>query len=192
MRRRTAAALGALVALILPACGYRTGLTLPEGTRTVGVEIFGNDSKLRDLERAFHEAITDSLTERVDAPLVPPREAQVVVRGRVVSYTRRGGIRNTDNQLLESGVAITVEARLERDGPQGPEVLAATVASSESGYVLDRPPPPNPPPFMSPQQSPAVLGDTPSELDARDRVIRNLADRVVLDLFASMAYESRP
>ena len=191
-----------LLALALVAgCGYRTGLTVPEGDGDVAVALFDNDGKLRDLERDLHAEIGMALERLVDARLTSPERADWIVRGRIVEYTRRGGIRSLDNRLLETGVNVAVEARLVRAARPGPavpapvaaeegaggeavpgadeaeperdgaKVVARTRVSSQSGFRLDEP---------------------NGELRARERVLRSLADRIVLDLFAPVAYEPAP
>ena len=165
----------ALLGVLAPACGYRFGLTLPDRAETVAVEIFANDTRLRDLERDFHQELTQSLSRRVSARLVSVREADLVVRGRLIDFSRRSGIRSTDNELLESGVLIAVEARLERRRPEGePELLTSASHVAESGYLLD---------------DPRLIGGTESELEARERALRNLADRLVMELFEPVSYE---
>jgi hypothetical protein len=53
---------------------------------------------------------------------------------------------------------------------QQDEVLRRVSVSDESGFRLEEP---------------------NGELDARDRVLRRIADRIVLELFAPLDYESR-
>jgi hypothetical protein len=112
----------------------------------------------------------------VPVRLVDPGRADLIVRGRVINYTRRSGIRSPQNKLLETGVRITVEASLidptQRYGPKGeplpPRVLRHTITLAESGYRLD---------------------ENDGERAARQRAMRNLADRLTLDLFGPVAYE---
>jgi len=152
--------LALLVALGAAACGYRAGLTLPEHTETVGVEVFDNDSLLRNIELDLAQSLARAVTDRVSAPLVPSGRADVVVRGRIVDYRRRGGIRTRENELLETGIRFSVEASLVRRSTG--EVLRETSTSLWSGYFA---------------------GDLESELAARDRAFVYLAEELVLDLF---------
>jgi hypothetical protein len=165
---------------LLAGCGYRTGLVLPEGQgSSVAIGIFDNDSKLRDLEAPLNAAIAQSAERLLDAKLTAPERADYVMRGRILSYEKRGGIRSAENELLETGVIIVVEAELVRglapipdaevnasEEPPGP--VARTRASATAGFRLDEP---------------------DGERLARERCLRNLADRIVLDLFAPLAYE---
>lgn len=171
MRRWLGLALGLCLAA---GCGYSSGFVLPEGIGSIGVEIFDNTSKVRDLEGAMHDYLTESLRSRTEAHLVPPSLAELVIRGRVVDYARRSGIRNRENQLLETGVEITVEAQLVRrraEAERKEEILGSIRVDEESGYTLEEP---------------------NGELDARDRVLRRLADRIVLELLAGFAQEGGP
>jgi hypothetical protein len=171
------------VALLATGCGYRTGLVLPELDRTVGVEFFGNESMEPDVERDLQSRVTDALDRMVHATLVSPSDADLVVRGTILGYRTRGGIRSTENKLLESGLTITVEAQLVRrtrnpDGTPVERVLGQDVFQSDSGYRV--------------QNAEGVdLGR--DGLDrARDRVLRNIADRIVLELFAPLTYDAEP
>ena len=53
----------ALVALgaLAGSCGYSTGLTVPSGIHSVGVEVFGNDGRMRDMELDMQYALSDSV-----------------------------------------------------------------------------------------------------------------------------------
>jgi lipopolysaccharide assembly LptE-like protein len=186
--------------LALAACGYSTGLTIPQAPepmlqvpapsvaqgaaepavpvgplRTVGVEFFANDSPVRDLERDLQAALSRSVERLVRAPLISPKHSDVVLRGRILDYARRSGIRSPQNQLLETGVRIVVEGELARRPAPGQDpadpslILRRTRFGTESGYRLL---------------------ETQGEADARTRVLENLADRLVLDLFAPLDYEA--
>jgi hypothetical protein len=151
-----------LAGLVLASCGYSTGLRVAERHQTIGVEFFGNRTYERDLERPFYDELSRVLRDTSDAALVDPGRAQVVVRGTIRSFHRRSGVRSTDNERLETGIYFEVEAVLvdrARDVPiRGPVRHGAWV-----GYTLV--PPEN-------------------ERDARERAMRNVAQELVLDLFA--------
>ncbi|MCC6408951.1 MAG: hypothetical protein IT453_17455 [Planctomycetes bacterium] len=167
-----------MLALLLAAlglgCGYNTGFLVSKNVGSIGVEVFDNISKVRDLEADVHDYLTESLRSRTEAHLVPPSLAELVIRGRVLDYSRRSGIRNRDNQLLETGVQIAVEAELVRrraDPEAQEEVLRRIQVEEESGFRLQ---------------------EANGELDARDRVLRRLADRIVLELLSEFTQESSP
>lgn len=171
--RRIAAALLACAAL--SACGYKSGFTLPEG-RSIGVKVFDNESKLRDVEMRLHPYLTDSVQRLVDADLVSPSRSDLWIEGVVLEYSRRGGIRSPDNVLLEAGVQVVVLGRLVRradamSAEDAHEVLRQVTVSDERGYLRADP-----------------LGES----RAAASVLRNVADRLVLDLMADLAYEDAP
>ena len=116
----------------LASCGYRTGMVLPETQDAVAIEFFGNESKERDVEMELHASLTDAMNRMVAAELVTLDRADLVLRGTMEEYARRGGIRSPDNELLETGVRIGVEARLvriirEQDGSKREEEVARGV-----------------------------------------------------------------
>ena len=161
---------------LLGSCGYRAGLVPPELGQTVAVEFFANDSKQRDVEVELQAQLTDALNRMVRAPLVAPETSDYVVRGRITAYTRRRGIRSPDNVLLETGLRIGVQARLIRrrwlaEGELAEELVDEGRYSSETGYRLE---------------------EYQGEAEARERALRNIADRIVMDLFGSLAYEAPP
>lgn len=155
---------GARLALLLvalsSACGYSSGLRVTERHRTVGLEVFKNDSFERDLERLLYDELARALRDYSDAELVDPSKAEVVVRGTIQTYHRRSGIRSTDNQLLETGVYIQVAANLHERG-----------STAEA------------PPVSAHCWVGFVTGDAENERTARDRALRHIAEEVVLDLF---------
>ena len=158
-------AAASIVALALSVgCGYHAGLPLAEG-RTIGIEIFSNESRTElapGLERDLHREVSDVLIRLANAPLLPPDEANRRITGRILRYHFRPGIRNEDNELLETGLRIEVQAEIrDRSG----NVLKQTEISSQTGYVID---------------------SSTAERDATDRVLGNLAERLVLDLMAPL------
>ncbi len=173
---RLAIAVSIVLTAALFACGYHTGLTVPEGRRTIGIEFFGNDGPLRDVEVQLQSELAQAVERMVPVRVVDPLHADLVLRGKVLGYNRRGGIRSEDNKLLETGIQITVEASLvdprrhfDRDGnPLPPRVLRRALTSTSSGYRIEEP---------------------DGERAARARAMRNLADRLTLDLFGAVAYE---
>lgn len=154
-------ALALVLVATVTGCGYHRALAPPPGARSVGVALFVNDSPERDLERELSVHLTEALRDLVEAPIESPAEADVLVAGRIVDYRRRGGIRDKDNRLLESGVGVVVEAWLV-DRRSARPLGAHAAASTQVGYIVD-----------------ASAG----ERIARARALRHLADRLILDLF---------
>lgn len=150
------------LAVLAAGCGYDAGLRVGEKYRSVGVEFFDNDTPERDVERPLYAEITRALRDLTDVAIEGPREAEVVIVGKVRNYQRRGGVRSGENVLLETGVLIEAEASLiERESGRslGPPVRAGRWV----GFVLD---------------------DPANEAGAVERVLRHVADELVLELFA--------
>lgn len=158
---RVGLALGACLAALLGGCGYSRSLTPPPGAASVGVAFFANDTPVRDLERELAVELANALRDLVQSPLDEPQRADVVVTGRLVEYRRRGGIRDPENRLLESGVQVLVEAWL-ADGHSGERIGGISRSVTAVGYLIPEP---------------------GGEEQARARTLRHLADRVVLELF---------
>jgi len=193
--------LAAGLCALAAACGYSTGIRMPDGIESVGVEVFGNDSKLRDLEVELQSALVDAMERLVHAPLVDPGRADLVLRGRVVDYARRGGIRSAQNVRLETGVRIAVEAQLVRRGlPEdalAPEPAAGPAGRPAPASDRDSTPPTAPGERVLDrlrlgQEFGFVLSETQGEARARQRTLRNLADRIVLDLLGGLSGDASP
>jgi hypothetical protein len=159
-----AALLGLALTALVTSCGYSTGLALPEHQHSIGVEYFGNDSLERNVEVGLYNEISRAIRDWADAPLVAPEHADLVVRGKITAYHRRSGIRDTSNNLLETAVFVDAEAALYRTGSATP-LRGPVHASSNTGYIV---------------------GPTQNEDVARERTLHNLADKLVLDLFAPL------
>lgn len=157
-RRRRGALL--VLAACLAGCGYTTGFQLAPEYGSVGVEVFANDSLEPDLERDLHLELTRSARNLLSAPVRPPGNADLVIRGRILNFRRRPGLRSGGNLLQETAVRIQVEAEL-WDRRSGETVAGPLTFERSVGYALD------------------ARGQ---ELEALGRTLKNLADRVVLDL----------
>lgn len=151
-----------LCGLLAAGCGYDTGLRVAEKHRSVGIEFFGNTTPERDVERPLHDQLTRALRDLTDVTIESPTRAEVVIQGVVRTYQRRGGVRNDDNQLLETGVFISAEA---------------TLVDRASGRTLG-------PPVRAERYIGFVLDDPSNEADARARLLGYIADELVLELFA--------
>jgi len=158
---------------LLVACGYSTHLTVAielGEIESIGVEIFGNDTLERDLERELHAELTRSVRNLIDADLVSPERADVVLRGKLTRFSRRGGIRSRDNELVQTGLLIAVEASLVElssgESISGPLDVDVDVGFSLTGAGM--------------------------EAESRRRALINLADRITLDLFTAGAIREPP
>lgn len=152
----------ALLALGTAGCGYSSGLLAPEGYESVGVAIFANDSKVPDLERDLHQFVSTSVRDAVEAPITSPELADVVVEGRILGYAHFGGIRGPNNELLETGVSISVESWL-TDRKTGERLGEPVYSGQTVGYTTIE--------FGGEERS-------------KDRALAYLAEGLVLELFA--------
>lgn len=189
------AILGLALAAAAAGCGYTTGVRLPEQVRTVGVEVFGNDTKQRDLEVELQRELADAVARLVHARLVDPAQADLIVRGRVVDYVRRNGIRSPQNQLLETGVRITIEVQLVQRFDQSSVLEGAEPERSDlpPSRADDRNTMPRTAqnervvrPLRASQEFGYLVSEPYAEAVARERTLGNLAERVVLDLFTAL------
>lgn len=158
----------------LASCGWHYGKLAAPGASSVGVEIFALEESgllvpVRDLEADVHAELSRVVSDRVGLRLVSAAQADLVLRGKLTNYRRRNGVRSKDNELLETGVRVAVEAELVRrvDG----QVLARAQSAQWSGYAIDG------------------LG---GEAAARERALHNVCERLVLELFEPLSYEAPP
>lgn len=160
-----------LLLTALTGCGYTTGLSLGSDYSTLGLEVFGNDTPEPDLELGLHRSLTRATRNMLDARLVDPAHSQLIVRGRLLRFERRAGLRSAENVWLEGGVWITAEAEL--IDPRRELTLAGPLrADANVGYTRIH---------------------REAEPEARQRALDNLAERLVLDLFTeSAAWASEP
>ena len=174
MSRRTRAPSTARLALLLCSClcscGWHAGLGTPEGAHSVGVEAVKRDGHVleRGLEPELTDALSAAVVDWVDLPLVTSAQADLVVRGEVLEFRRRGGVRNKDNELVETAVFVRASAEL-YDRRTGKTVGAAVQAQEWSGFGLD---------------------DPMNENAARARAVRHVAVSLILGLFEPRATEA--
>jgi hypothetical protein len=137
-----------------------------EGARTISLEIFGNLSPEPDLEADFAPYLSAAVLDDLDLELAAPGHGDLVLRGTVLDFRRKNGIRSRDNQLLEGSVRIEVSAELVRrsDGL----VLKSAQTGLWAEYATG---------------TPALTTPGVGEEPARARLFKNLADRLVLELF---------
>lgn len=161
---------GVILLTLLSGCGYSTGLQLAPEYESLGVEVFANNTQVRDVERDLHISMTRFVRDRVSAALRAPGRADLVLRGEIINFRYRRGIRSSENQQLETGLSVVARASLWN--PDEEELVAGpVVASTQVGYALDTP-----------------FG----EQDARKRALENLAERLLLDLLTSMDHQAGP
>ena len=94
--------------------------------------------------------------------MVDPRESELLIRGRLVEFSRVRGIRDPDNRLLESGVRIVAESWAIRRST-GEVISPKASAQATVGYPI---------------------GSASGERAARERALRHLAEVLTIELFA--------
>ena len=158
-----------LAAVAASGCGYRAGLapSLPDGREaaSIGIEVFGNETLLPNLEQPLHQAASDSARRYLDLELGSPRSADLVVRGTIRDFQRRDGARTTNNLFVETREVVLIEAAL-IDRARGVE-LGRTKVETVVGSAID------------------VPGRAPAQ---RERALKVAADRIVLELVADLEY----
>ena len=165
--------LGLCALLITFGCNYTAGLQLPDDARTIGVDVYGNNSNLRNLGAELTGEITRAISDLVHLPLVPPEKADYVIQGTVLGYTRSNGARDNKNRQLQTSIQISIRSSLVNRRTK--KVLRSTVTALGTGLVIERG---------------IIADDTPQEIAGRDRAIENLATRIVLDLFLPRSSET--
>lgn len=146
MKRRTA--LGALLAVALEGCGYALVGTgrgiLPEGTSSVFVESFVNDTPRVGLEQRLTDAVLRELAGRARLSPVSDRSAaDVEISGRILSYQVNPVRFDDQGRALEYEIAVLARVRLterktEKALFENPSFLFRQpypVAASSASYV---------------------------------------------------------
>ena len=169
-RMRFARCALAAIAAFGASCGWHAGMPVPDGARTIAIGFAQNDTRLPEVEVDLTNALHRAALDRLDLA-ISDGPADLLLEARVVDLRRRGGVRSEDAQLLEAGATFVIEANLV-DGRSG-AVLRTTTRRLTSGYVVGT------------AESPATSPDEPG---ARARLLDNLADGVLLDLFAPLSY----
>jgi len=79
-----------LAVLVLAACGYHltgTGTTVPEGARTIRIELFTNHTRETGLEVHLHKALADEFRRQGTLRVVTDGDADLVLSGNIRSFT---------------------------------------------------------------------------------------------------------
>jgi hypothetical protein len=110
-------ALAALGALVFQGCGYALVGTgrgiLPEGTSSVFVETFVNDTPRVGLEQRLTDAVIRELAGRARLTPVPDRSAaDVEISGRILSYQVNPVRFDDQGRALEYEIAVVARVKL--------------------------------------------------------------------------------
>jgi len=158
--------LAALLLVPLVGCGYSSGVRLPLEAETVGVAVFENTTAFPAVERELYVALSDQAARMVNAEVAAPSRADITVRGRILEYRRLYGVVNVDNQLVQTGVFVTLQAWLE-DNRLGERVGEALTFDQGVRYVIR-------------------VGE--EEEGARRQALAQLSQEILLDLFSQRDY----
>lgn len=145
----------------LVGCGYSSGVRLPLGARSVGVEAFGNVGPFPEVEREVFAILSTQASRMIDGDVVPPGQADLLICGQIEDYRRLHGVQSAEGSLQESGVRIMLRAWLE-DSREGQQI----------GQVL-----------YYDQSVRYILGVREGEAGARRAALDQLCQEVILDLF---------
>ena len=147
----------AVWALSVAGCGYSLGYRAPEGVETVAVPIFENRTfpLRREIEYELTDALRREIQARTPLALWDSEEADLVLLGTVREFRTPTAAEGPRDERIEATLGIVVSLLVEdhRNGTR-----------SEVEIRVAEP--------YSPQ-----LGET--ELIARGRSVRNLAERMV-------------
>ena len=148
------------VLVFLAGCGYRSGFSLPEGVKTVGIKTFKNDTLYRGVDLALTEALTRELRAKTRLRLVNPQHADLVLSGKIAQYRLSVLREDEDDNVEEYQATISVDYTCQHTGRQ--EVLREGQTRRVAHFSLTR-------------------GQT--EADGRRETVREVAREIVSNCF---------
>lgn len=99
-----------LVALLLAGCGYSSGSLIPDTHRTIGVPVFDNTTRRRDLEWELTRAVVEELQARSHLRVVDPADGpDLLLQGRLVMVDEDVLSRRSRQRIRESSVRLGAE-----------------------------------------------------------------------------------
>lgn len=123
--RRTAARWRWAALAAFAGCGYTLGPDY-RGAETVAVPIFDNQSLWRGQEFDLTNAVVREVATRTPYRIVArPARADLVVRGRIVSFTQPAVVQGAVDSVLQGSVWIQIEITIE-NGRTGETVSGPT------------------------------------------------------------------
>lgn len=167
--RRALAAVrrGVVLALLaLGSCGYSTGVRLPEGYQSVGVTVFENTGPEPRLERDLYESLSRQASRMLDAELLAPDRADLVIHGRIIDFRRLSGVLSSEFELQQTGVRIILSAWIE-DRRLGATLGDALSFDQSVRYIVR-------------------VGE--EQLGARREALEHISQELLLDLFTQVEY----
>lgn len=144
--------------ILAAGCGYGLGYRAPPGVETVAVPIFQNGTfpLRRDIEYEVTDALRKEILARTSLRLVDSGEADLVLLGTIREYRTPTAAEGPRDSRIEASLVVVVG------------LVVEDYSSGRRSDVEIRVAEP-----YSPQ-----LGET--DLDARDRAVRSLAERMLL------------
>jgi outer membrane lipopolysaccharide assembly protein LptE/RlpB len=136
MRRALAATTWIAVAALSGGCGYSTRSLLPEGVRTLAVDVFGNETFYREIEFQLTRELTRQVNVRTHYRLARRESADAILTGRILSVSRPTLVENRQDLVSEQAVIVTAEVTLTDRHGRVIDHLAAT--SNRAEFIVER------------------------------------------------------
>jgi hypothetical protein len=102
--------------LALGACGYHTGSLMPEGVRSIAVQMASNDTFYRQDEFVYTRRLTQELIRKAKVTVRDRRDADAVLESRILRLGRVPLVEGENDVLLEEGFVGVVEVVLREKG----------------------------------------------------------------------------
>ncbi len=99
-------------AALLAGCGYSSGSSLDPKYRTIHVSPFYDKTREYDLQAPLTNAVIRKFTHDARLQVVSADDADLLLEGMIVDFTRRGLIYDKDDETTQALLVITAGARL--------------------------------------------------------------------------------
>jgi hypothetical protein len=178
--RGAALALALLVTAALSGCGYSTGSLMPEGVRSISVDLAKNDTFYRGDEILYTRFLTAELIRKTDVQVRNRRDADAVLCTRIKRLVRVPLVEGENTDVpLEEGLVGAVDV---------------TLSDARSGRILSQ--------FTIERRSEAIFVRGEDLVREREKLMRELAQDTVVRLqgislverrgYAIGAWDTRP
>ena len=152
-----------LALAVIPACGYHlsgTGLLVPEGTRTIAVPGFINNTNEPYVDVEVTKSVADEFIADGRLRVVDVEAADIVLRGRVIKYEVVALSYTADSYVQQYRVRLVVDAVLD-------DTRSKKVLWKESGIEAV---------FIS--DYPVTIGDITSTKIAKEAAIKKASQDI--------------
>jgi len=123
--------------LFASGCGYSTGSMMPVGVQSVAVGVFGNETFYRHAEVTYTKELTRELVRRAHVDVRRPGEADALIFGRILTIPRITAVEDALDRILEGGVLVSVEVRVE-DPRTGEALVEPFIVSRRAENIVPR------------------------------------------------------